>query len=318
MRRSRSIRNSPWHIATEGSPGRRKESGTRPSQKYDETIELNPKDAWSINARGWVWSQKKDYDKAIKDFDEAIKLDPKNAVAFYNRGLCRQSRGLIGGDAWKDFDEAIRLDPNYAPPYRQRGFWRSIFGKLDKAIQDYDVVIRLNPKDASAFVGRGGCWEAKKDYDKAIRDYDEAIRLDPKDGSAFGHRARTRGKMKQWAEKRSPIIPRRSASIPRAMEPPRPQPDLSSLSGRRRRRDGLKNGGKKYSRAMELWKKNGSKGIQMYLDVVAAAYAEAGDYQEAVRWQKKALEDFLYMQTRSKEGRERLKLYQARMPYRIE
>ncbi len=53
------------------------------------------------------------------------------------------------------------------------------------------------------------------------------------------------------------------------------------------------------------------------LDTLAAAYAEAGDFDAAVRWQARAIE-FLMEEREKEEGdfRSRLVLYQAKKPYR--
>ena len=51
------------------------------------------------------------------------------------------------------------------------------------------------------------------------------------------------------------------------------------------------------------------------LEALAAAYAEAGDFDAAVHYQTCA--NPLYTETRQKtDGEARLKLYQARKPYR--
>ena len=53
------------------------------------------------------------------------------------------------------------------------------------------------------------------------------------------------------------------------------------------------------------------------LDTLAAAYAAAGDFAEAVRWQEKALEDSAFAKTNGARARARLALYRAGKPYRM-
>jgi predicted Zn-dependent protease len=52
------------------------------------------------------------------------------------------------------------------------------------------------------------------------------------------------------------------------------------------------------------------------VDTLAAAHAEAGEFADAVRLQKQALESPLFDKRFGKEGRERLALYEAGRPYR--
>ena len=51
------------------------------------------------------------------------------------------------------------------------------------------------------------------------------------------------------------------------------------------------------------------------LDTLAAAYAEAGVYSEAVRWQEKALEFPEFAKTQGDAARKRIELYRKGQPY---
>jgi len=65
-------------------------------------------------------------------------------------------------------------------------------------------------------------------------------------------------------------------------------------------------------KACELteWKKTD------YLDTLAAAYARAGDFEQAVKWQERALEGMKSFDVRTESAaRERLKLYRSRKPW---
>src|SRR5262249_21879307 len=66
------------------------------------------------------------------------------------------------------------------------------------------------------------------------------------------------------------------------------------------------------ARACELtaWKDPGC------IATLAAAHAEAGDFDRAVEFQRKALAFPAYEKEAGKAGRERLHLYERKMPYR--
>lgn len=142
----------------------------------------------------------------------------------------------------------------------------------DKAIRDYSEAIRLNPKDTYYYDSRANCWSAMKEYDKAISDYEEAIRLNPNSFITYNSYARLLATC----------------------------PDERVRDGRRAIRMATK--------VCELsdW------GMDWFLDTLAAAYAEAGQFDAAVFYQRKALEKAI----NKDEYRQRLELYKQRKPYR--
>ena len=55
-----------------------------------------------------------------------------------------------------------------------------------------------------------------------------------------------------------------------------------------------------------------------YLATLAGAYAEAGNFDDAVKWQKRALESAQYQKEEGDQARQRLKLFEDRKPCRDE
>jgi tetratricopeptide (TPR) repeat protein len=278
-------------------------------QDFTEAIRLDPKYADAYSSRGNAWSIKWDYDKAIKDHDEAIRLNPSSALAYRNRGWAWLGK-LDYDKAIRDYDEAIRLDPRNPVGYRDRGNAWQRKGDNLKAVQNYHTAIRLDPNDAHAYYSRGYAWSLKKDYEQAIRDYDQAIRLDPTQAIFFSFRGSACQAKKDYLralrdyEEAVRLDPKIWACYTDLAMLLATCPDTKFRDGRRAVRMATK--------GCELsdWKRAPA------LEALAAAYAEAGSFGEAERYQRMALEDPLYQGPAGDPSRKRLELYKRKMPYR--
>jgi tetratricopeptide (TPR) repeat protein len=115
-------------------------------------------------------------------------------------------------------------------------------------LEDLEKAVRLDPKFALAYGYRAFALEAKGQYDRSIKDYEEAIRLTPEEGRYFASYAR-----------------------------------LLAMCSEEKFRDG-KRAITMATRACDLtdWK------LPVYLDTLAAAYAEAGQFDQAVRYRSMA------------------------------
>jgi tetratricopeptide (TPR) repeat protein len=160
--------------------------------------------------------------------------------------------------------------------YNNRGAAYGDKGQYDQAIKDFDQAIEINPRYIKAYNNRGIVYRLRGQYDRAISDFNKAMEMNPLDPEAYNNLA--------WlfATAKAPGF-----------------------------RDG-KRAVKLALKACELsdWK------LGEYLDTLAAAYARMGDFDNAVKWQEKALGQF--KSARPSEFQERLHLYRERKPWGAE
>jgi tetratricopeptide (TPR) repeat protein len=258
------------------------------------------------------WAAKSDWVRlsdAMEHFSERVKADPKDAFAWSRCGIANRYAGKPDL-ALKDLEEAVRLAPKDSDFVGIRGMMWWANKNLDKAIADYTEAVRLDSTYAVGFRNRGMAWHAKGEFDKAIADFTESARVAPHYVPALQDRAAT------WRAKGEPrkavadleeairIDSRFSAAMA----------DLARLLATCSD-DKLRDG----KRAVELAAKaNALTGGKdpVVLDALAAAHSEAGDFAQAVEFQKKALAAPAFDKDQGTKARERLRSYEQKRPWR--
>jgi tetratricopeptide (TPR) repeat protein len=276
-----------------------------------ESIRLNPNYYGGYLERGIVYRKTGNLDKAIGDYDTAIRLNPNFARTYYDRAIAYGSKGNHK-QAIRDNTEAIRLNPNDPDFYYNRGVDHKAIGNLDKAMADYNEAIRRSPKEFNYYCGRADAFEDMGQLAKANANYDQVTRLNPKDASGYGFRGYAhfaKGNYKGAAsdfEKASRLSPRDYDA-------------LASLAWFQATcpEDSLRNGKEaleKSQQACELshWQSAGA------VDTLAAAYAETGDFDRAVKYQMQAINMSGTYGPARRKMEERLDLYREHQPYRKE
>ena len=285
--------------------------------RYTKAIELDGDYAFAFNNRGLAYSDKGEYDLAITDYDRAIGLGSLSehgvAQVLVDRGNAYGEKGQYDR-AITDYSQAIRLKPDDANAFYNRGVTYERKGEYDRAIADYDEAIRLKPDYPTAYNNRGEAYRKTGEYDRAIADYDRAIGLGALSDHDLAFVLTNRG----LAYRKKGEYDRAITDYDKAIEL---DPDYAlafnnkawtlATASNAQARDGRE----AVRLAREAMRLDDDPGFR---DTLAAAYAEAGRFDDAVAEQERAIEMLRAAGKHDKlaDLRSRLDLYRQHRPYR--
>ena len=178
-------------------------------------------------------------------------------------------------------------------------------------IEDLSMAIARSPRDPTFYVKRAQAYEADGRYETALADLDQAMTLRPDDakyrylrGIAYAYAGDDEAAKQDFA--------RAEAMDPDSADSYNARAWLMATAPNPQLRDGKK-AVESGTRACEMtdWKDPDMLGT------LAAAYAEAGDFDDAIKWQQKAVDlTSPTLLVTLNERRARLALYQNHLPWR--
>ncbi len=260
-------------------------------QKYDQALAkldrlqiLRPNLAGPLLLiRAQIHATRSNIEEAMKCLDQALKLQPGNPrVLLFRARLYVNTKQF--DKALADVDRVLELEPNHGEAMRFRAVLLARAGKMDevvaelkkilkdsphdvpvqmqlamfyimkdqpqKAIDVYTNVLAKNPKNAGALMGRAGSYLSLGNHAKSIADYEQALQLGTENSTMLNNFA--------WVLATSP-------------------------------EDKLRDGKRAVELATKACELTDYKQAHI-LSTLAAAYAESGNYEEALKWSKKAVE----------------------------
>ncbi|WP_165247685.1 tetratricopeptide repeat protein [Paludisphaera soli] len=256
-----------------------------------------------------AWSNQGRNDHALALLDRAIGLAPAWWPPYLVRGDVRSSQGLQDL-AVADLSRVIELDPSNGEAFVRRAKSRRRQDRYDLAIADLNRSLQLVPSLVPALMERAEILSLTGNLTAALDDADEAVRLDPSRSLAYQLRAIIRN-----------LLGRHElalADLDRAIEL---DPDNEPASWTRSRLRStcpdprVRNGPLAYRDALRV-RQLGKPEDPGNLMVLAAAYAECGDFAHAVEYQKRALAGAPDALAYALHLRECLEHYEAKQPCR--
>lgn len=305
----------------------------------DTAVQLAPDCAAAYAMRGDLHYFAGRYKEALADYNKLVHLEPKLGSAYLSRGRCLADMGK-DEEAVDDYTKAISWMRPRFDLYKARAKLLLRIGEPNRALADITEAERLD----AVLTGYGLRLDsllALGKYEQVLRETNSAIRKEPGLAGLFCYRAEAHARTGRYAEavadfakamemkgegQRMEFIPEWYARFLATCPDPtvrNPNKALTlavkacRLAGHLAPKDAYDEHSARNAEPTEFeehWVREGWREWSC-LDTLAAAYAANGDFDKAVRWQKKAIE--VAPKRIQDDLRSRLQLYENRQPFRL-
>jgi len=279
--------------------------------EWKKALKINPADASARNSLGMALVETGRVDEAITEFRRAIELKPSFIQAHCGLGSALAMRGDTA-EAIAVLRGAMEIDADYAPLHNDLGMALMHSGQAEQAITHFRKAVELKPGFVPAHSNLGGALAMRGKLDEAERQFLKAVELDPKHalsqfnlGLVLFERGKVDAAIVHW-RKAIEANPDYAEALKQTAWALATNPEPA-----------LRNGAEALQFA-ERAARLSARASAAVLDTLAASYAEAGRFDEAVKTGREALALALKSGGESgvKDLKTRLALYEARTPFR--
>ncbi len=278
--------------------------------QFQKALKINPSYADAQNNLGNALLQKGEVDEAIAHDQEALRINPDFADAHNNLGNALLQKGDVDG-AFAQFQQALQIKPNYAEAHYNLGNALLKMGRMADAIVQFQQALQIKPDYAKAHNNLGSVLLQKGQVDEAIAHDQEALRIKPDFADAQNNLANALLQKGQVDE----AIAHFHQALQLKPDFAEAQNNLAWLLATSPQAS-LRNGNQALALAQRANQLTGN-GNPVILTTLAAAYAEAGRFSDAVSTAQRALQ---LAEAQSNTAladavRSQLKFYQAGIPF---
>jgi len=287
------------------------------TKKYDEAlkhlgkaIELAPDNALNYAMRAEVYEAQEKYDDALADLTKALEVSPNNGAALLARARLYYFQEKLE-EARADINQLLRERPGLSQGVLLRSMIEAADGDFQKAIVDLQNILRADPTNVDLQMQLAAFYVADERPRKAIQVLSGILAADEGNWRAL----RSRGDALLSVGNHHQAIEDYNTALKLAPDNDGILNNLAwvlSTSPKDEVRDG--------KRAIELATKAcevTNYEMPHIISTLAAAYAETGDFENAIKWSKKCIElGAEKLPEQIEQLRDELKHYEEGKPFR--
>jgi tetratricopeptide (TPR) repeat protein len=250
---------------------------------FSKALQIEPNYAEAHNNLAVALDRKGEFAKAIVHYRRAVEIKPDYAEAYNNLGVTLSKQGKFA-QALSYYGRALEIKPDYAEAHNNLGVTLARQGKYGEAIIYCSRAIEIRPHYVEAHYNLADSLEKEGQLHQAIIQYREVIKIDPDHLLAHFKLAllllredRTEEAIAHYQE-----ALRLSNNSPTVLN------NLAWLFATHKNPK-FRDGEKAVQLAAKACLLTDQKNA-VYLDTLAAAYAEVGRFDQAVQTAQKAVE----------------------------
>ena len=251
--------------------------------QYQKAVQIKPGYAEAHYNLGNVFFQKGKADQAIVQFQQALQINPAFAEAHNNLGSALQQKGRVD-EAITHYQQAAQIMPGFAEAHNNLGSVLLQKGRVDEAIIHFQKALQIHPDNAEARNNLGGALGQKGRVDEAITQFQQALQINP----AFAEAHYNLGKALRQKGRVEEAITHYQQAL--QIEPDNPKlKNILAWQLATCPQASLRNGNKAVELARQANALTGGTN-PVILGTLAAAFAEAGQFGDAVQSAQKAID----------------------------
>jgi tetratricopeptide (TPR) repeat protein len=281
------------------------------ARQLEKAVQLEPDWAKARLALGRVRERQGRHEEAIRHFTDALAIDPTLTEAHIGLASALAANGAFQ-QAEEQYEILLRAEPDSALLHDELGRLYKRQGRLKDAISQYDRALELQPSFHESWNNKGVAMEALGRFAQAADCYRHAVELDPKQ---LVYRLNLAYALRENGQQ-GPASTQYEVAF--RLHSDWPQSVLAEAWTLATHPEPRRRNGKQALRSARIACQATGYQQPQALDILAAAHAELGQFDQAVSWERKALALLpdSVAPTIMSALQERLKLYERRQPYR--